>query len=78
MRFIEFLQSGTGRVVRVAIGFALIYYGATHASLFGIVLTMVGMVPAVTGIAGICLLDELIKARFATGAGHARPREGRV
>jgi hypothetical protein len=63
----------------VVIGFVLIYYGATHPSLFGIVLMMIGMVPAVTGIAGVCLLDELMKAwrpRVAPTAG--RPHEGRA
>lgn len=78
MRVIEFLRSTPGRIVRVAIGFALIYYGATHPSLFGIVLMMIGMVPAVTGIAGICLLDELMQARAGIAPAHGRPHEGRV
>lgn len=78
MRIIEFLRSTPGRIVRVVLGFALIYYGATHASLLGIVLMMIGMVPAVTGIAGICLLDELIKARAGVAPAHGRPREGHM
>ena len=78
MAVIQFLRSGPGRAVRVVIGFALIYYGATHASLFGLVLMMAGMVPAITGLAGVCLLDELMKAREAEPAVPARPHEGRV
>ena len=66
----HFLRSGLGRLTRVVVGVALIYYGATHPSLLGLVLMMAGMVPAVTGFADICLLDEVHVTR--------RPHEGRV
>jgi hypothetical protein len=52
MWFVRFMRSMPGRVLQVATGLALIVYGSTQGSLFGLVLMMVGMVPAVTGLAG--------------------------
>ena len=59
MVLVNFLRSTPGRVVRVAVGVGLIAYGGTHMSLLGLVLMMIGMVPAVTGLADICLLEEV-------------------
>jgi len=59
----SFMRSIPGRVLRVAAGFWLIGYGATHPSLFGLVLMMVGMVPAVTGLAGISLCEDVLARR---------------
>ncbi|MBI4888038.1 MAG: DUF2892 domain-containing protein [Acidobacteria bacterium] len=78
MAFINFLKSPMGRVLRVAGGFALIVYGGTHASLVGLALMMAGMVPAVTGLAGICLLEELVRGREAAQVPQGSPREGRA
>ena len=58
MTVIDFLRSPLGRVARVMIGIALIAYGTILASLVGLVLMMVGMVPAVTGLVDMCLLGE--------------------
>jgi hypothetical protein len=41
------------------IGFALIVYGSILASLVGLVMMMVGMVPAVTGLVEMCLIGEV-------------------
>ena len=71
MWVVRFLRSMPGRVLRVALGLWLIAYGTTHASLLGLVLMMVGIVPAVTGVAGICLLEELLK-----GMSAHRPQAG--
>jgi hypothetical protein len=62
MWFVRFLKSMPGRALRVGLGLSLIAYGGTHASLLGLVLMMVGMVPAVTGLAGICLIEEVIRS----------------
>jgi hypothetical protein len=78
MTIIDFLRSTQGRVFRVALGLALIAYGATHVSLTGLVLMMVGMVPAVTGIAGICLLEEIVKSRERRHVTPRQPRERRA
>lgn len=58
MTVFDFLRSPLGRVARVAVGLALIAYGSTLASLMGLVLMMVGMVPAVTGLVDTCLIGE--------------------
>ena len=61
MWFMRFMKSVPGRLLRVALGVWLIGFGATHPSLLGLVSMMVGMVPAVTGFAGISLLEEVMK-----------------
>lgn len=76
MVFLYFLRSTPGRLLRIGIGFGLIFYGATHPTLAGLVLMMVGVVPAVTGLAGICLLEEVLKSRRRVL--QERPRERRV
>jgi hypothetical protein len=53
----------------------LIGFGATHPSLFGLVLMMVGMVPAVTGFAGISLIEEVMKGRRTRRLPAGRPSE---
>ena len=58
MTVIDFLRSPLERVARVTVGFALIAYGSILASLVGLVLMMVGMVPAVTGLVDMCLIRE--------------------
>jgi hypothetical protein len=75
MRFVRFMRSFRGRALRVAVGLWLVAYGATHPSLLGLVLMMVGMVPAVTGLAGICLIEEVIKSRRTSHLPAGRPRE---
>ena len=75
--YINFLRSTPGRISRVVIGVALVAYGATHPSLMGLVLMMAGIVPAVTAVAGICLLEEVVKSRKARTV-QRRPREGRA
>jgi hypothetical protein len=75
MSFVTFMRSVPGRVLRVAAGLWLIAYGATHASLLGLVLMMVGMLPAVTGLAGICLIEEVIKSRRTWNPPAGRSRE---
>ena len=70
---VKFMRSVPGRVVRVAFGLWLIAYGTTHASLLGLVLTLVGIVPAVTALAGICLLEEVVKGMSAHHPPTSRP-----
>jgi len=68
MSFIEFMRSTPGRFVRVVLGVGLILYGALKASVLGLVLMMIGIVPAVTGIAGVCLFDAFVRGH--QGARH--------
>jgi len=77
MRHSKFLRSMPGRLLRVLVGLSLIVYGATHPSLLGLVLMMVGMVPTITGLAGIRLLDE-VRERHSSSDVAGRPREEHV
>lgn len=77
MTFITFLQSTPGRMGRAAVGLALIGYGAMYPSLVGLVLMMAGIVPAVTAVAGVCLIEEVVKSRPAR-LPRSRPGEGRA
>ena len=77
MAFINFFRSTAGRVLRVIAGLALIVYGNTHASLVGLVLMMIGVVPVVTGLADIYLLEGSGGDRRGQ-AGVQRPRAHRV
>jgi len=74
----QFLRSMPGRIVLVLVGLSLVVWGSRHPSLTGLVLMMAGMVPTVTGIAGICLLDEVRRSRRAGNLSAGQPREGRA
>lgn len=58
--FIGFLASGTGRIVRILAGLALIVWGAfgVHGAA-GVVLGVVGAVPLVAGLLDFCVFAPL-------------------
>ncbi len=60
---IRFLASGTGRVVRVVAGLALVALGlyAVHG-IGGIILIVVGLVPLVAGLFDFCVFAPLFGA----------------
>ncbi len=62
MTVLTFLRSAQGRVLRVVIGASLLWAGASEGTLAGVVLMMLGLVPVVTAIANICLLDDMVGA----------------
>ncbi len=62
MTFIRFLRSVPGRVLRIVIGLLLMMYGAMQVSMVGLIMMIVGLVPAVTAIAGVCLIEEVVMA----------------
>lgn len=78
MTVVNFFRSTRGRVFGVLVGFALIMHGATQVSLAGLILMMVGVVPIVTGLAGICLPGEVGSTREGTRAMPGRTGEGHV
>lgn len=78
MRFTTFYRSVPGRVLRMGLGVSLVAYGGTHPSLAGLVLMMLGMVPMVTGLAGICLLEGVVHSRGARHLPAGSPRERRA
>jgi len=68
-------RSTPGRVLCVVAGLSLVVYGGSHPSLLGLVLMMVGIVPAVTGLASICLLDDAREGHPSRELpGHPRER----
>ncbi len=59
--FARFINSTTGRVVRVVAGAALIGWGYTRlGSTAGIVLIVIGCVPLLAGIFNLCLISALL------------------
>lgn len=61
MRVLEFMRSMPGRILRVAVGLTLLWFGATQATLLGLVLMMMGLIPVVTAALNVCLIDEIAR-----------------
>lgn len=59
-KFITFMQSGVGRVARSAIGVALIALGISQQGFAGSILVIIGLIPLIAGIAGVCLFAPLV------------------
>ncbi len=59
---ISFLASGTGRIVRVVAGLALIVWGlfGLHSAI-GTVVAIVGVVPFVAGLFDFCVFAPLFR-----------------
>ncbi len=58
--FVTFMQSTTGRILRSVVGIALIALGLLAVQGFwGIVFAVVGLVPLIAGLGGVCLLAPL-------------------
>lgn len=59
-KFIGFMQSNDGRVVRVALGIVLLVFGAVALQPpVGYIVMFVGLVPLAAGLMGICLVGPL-------------------
>ncbi|MGE5073568.1 MAG: YgaP-like transmembrane domain [Anaerolineae bacterium] len=60
--FVRFLASGTGRVIRIVAGLALIAWGAfgVHGAA-GVALGVVGVVPLVAGLFDFCVFAPLFR-----------------
>ena len=76
MWFLTFMQSPAGRVLRVVVGASLFLYGMFLASLAGLMLMLVGMFVAMSGIVGGCPMATMIRRACAVhahaGHGHGR------
>ena len=68
MWFVTVVCSRAARALRVVIGTWLLMEGMTRATLGGLVMTMTGVVLAVTGLAGVCLVEEAISGWAARHA----------
>ena len=53
---LDFLASTTGRIARVVAGVVLIALGVSVGDTVGMIITVVGVVPILTGLFDICLL----------------------
>lgn len=58
-RVIAFLQSGTGRITRIVFGIVLIVVGFLMQGVAGFIIGLVGAIPLIAGIAGVCLFAPL-------------------
>ncbi len=59
---IKFMNSVTGRVLRVALGLVLIYLGlAVIGGTTGLVVAVIGLLPIAMGVWGKCLLQFAFK-----------------
>ena len=70
MAFIEFLISPAGRVLRIAAGLAIVLVGFIMQGTAGVVVSIVGLVPIVTGAMNLCLIGPLFGADLR---GQPRP-----
>lgn len=58
--FVTFMQSMTGRILRIVVGVALIAIGLLVVQgVWGIVLAVIGLVPLIVGLGGVCLVAPL-------------------
>ena len=64
--FAVFMASGTGRLLRIVAGVAIIAWGwSRHEQTVGLILMVVGLVPLLAGVFNVCLLAPIIGAPFA-------------
>ena len=60
MKFISWMNGTWGRLLRVVAGLALIVGGLVAGGTGGLILAVVGLLPVITGVAGICILAPLM------------------
>ncbi len=67
MGFAKFMASPLGRLIRIVAGIALIAVGlwVLNASVLGIVLAVVGVVPLVAGLFDFCVFAPLFGGPFS-------------
>ena len=77
--FAVFMASGTGRLLRIVAGLALIGWGwSMHERTAGIVLMVVGLVPLLAGVFNVCVIAPLIGAPFAGRDASGTPGDGGI
>ena len=62
--FVKFMASSAGRITRIIAGLVLIALGllVMHASIGGIVVAVIGLVPLVAGLFDFCVFAPLFGA----------------
>ncbi len=58
---IQFMQSVTGRTIRVILGIILLALGllVMHGGVWGIIVALIGLIPLVAGLFGVVLIAPL-------------------
>ena len=59
MKFLSFMNTGTGRAIRIVGGLALIAVGLTIGGPLGVGLAVFAMLPIATGVFGLCPINPL-------------------
>ena len=75
MWFVTVVCSRAGRVLKAVIGVWLLMEGMTRATLGGLVMTMTGVALAVTGLAGVCLVEDAISGWAARHAARTSTQQ---
>ena len=60
MKFLSFMSTPVGRVIRILMGAVIIAIGLNIDGGFGLALTIFGFLPPITGIFGICPINPLV------------------
>lgn len=60
MRFLSFMSTPVGRVIRVIMGIGIFALGATIGGGAGTALMVFAFLPALTGVFGICPINPLV------------------
>jgi hypothetical protein len=66
MGFVRFMASPAGRILRIVVGVALVFYGfnVMGGSGWGIALAAFGTIAVIAGVFNLCLIAGLIGAPF--------------
>ena len=60
MKFLSFMSTPIGRVLRVVMGAVIIWAGLAIGGAGGIALAIFGFLPPITGILGLCPINPLV------------------
>lgn len=60
MKFLSFMSTPTGRVIRVIMGIAIIAIGFAIGGTAGWIVSAFGLLPLLTGIFGLCPINPLV------------------
>ena len=61
-RFVRFMESGAGRLLRILLGIVLVAVGLVAVEgAAGILIALIGLVPLLAGILGPCLVRPFLR-----------------
>ena len=74
MRFLSFMNTSTGRLIRVAGGLVLVAVGLLVGGWFGTALALFALLPIATGVFGVCPINPLVGQPMRACAVPTKPR----